>query len=189
LRLDQEIAPPFDLEREGGLFEAYHAIADQLLIASKSDREALLEEVKAQLSPVERPPRLMLTWAEVKELSRRYPGFEIGVHTCDHLDLTVCGEEVARAQLESSMADIAGELRIEAEHLALPYGRTNDRIREIIAGSSLRSAVIGEAVALVRHDTDRFAMPRIDPGKGMTRFRFQTGGAYPDLPLALLGRA
>ena len=189
LRLDAPDAPLYDLEMEDTLFEAYHSMAGRLLAMQRSEREALLEEVRAQLSAVERPPRLMLTWQEVKELTRRYPGFEIGVHTREHPDLTACGEEAARAELENSMADIAGELKLEVEHLAFPYGRTNERIREIVARSSLRSAVIGESMSLVHCGTDRFAIPRIEARSAMTRFRFQTSGAYPDLPLALLGRA
>ena len=179
----------YDLAREDGCFEAYHSIAERMLLANRSERDALLGAVRAQLSPVERPPRLMLTWPEVKELTRRYPRFEIGAHTREHLDLTECGEEVVRAEIENSKADIAGELDLEVQHMAFPYGRTDDRIREIVADSSLRSAVIGESMSLVRSGTDRLAMPRIQPGSGMTQFRFQTSGAYPDLPLALLGRA
>ncbi len=189
LRLDGPDAPVYDLEKKDILLEAYHSTAGRLVAMEPSERNELLEEVKAQLSVAERPPRLMLTWPEVKELVRRYPGFEIGGHTREHLDLTACGEEAARADLEGSMADIAGELKIEVEHLAYPYGRTNERIREMVAGSSLRSAVIGESMSLVHCGTDRFAMPRIEARSAMTRFRFQTSGAYPDLPLALLGRA
>ena len=189
LRLDGPDSPVYDLEKKDTLFEAYHATAGRLVAMEPSERNEFLEEVKAQLSAAERPPRLMLTWPEVKELTRRYPGFEIGGHTREHLDLTACGEEAARADLKGSMADIAGELKIEVVHLAYPYGRTNERIREMVAGSSLRSAVIGESMSLVHCGTDRFAMPRIEARSAMTRFRFQTSGAYPDLPLALLGRA
>jgi peptidoglycan/xylan/chitin deacetylase (PgdA/CDA1 family) len=189
LRLNAPAAAHYDLEGGDTLREAYHSIAEQLLIAGRSERRALLDEVTAQLSPVERPPRLMLSWPEVKELAERHPGFEIGVHTREHLDLTECGEEEARAEIENAMADIASELRVEAEHLAFPYGRTNRRIREIVARSCVRSAVIGESMSLVHGGTDRFAMSRIGARSAMTRFRFQTCGAYPNLPLALLGRA
>jgi peptidoglycan/xylan/chitin deacetylase (PgdA/CDA1 family) len=188
LRLDGPDAPLFDLDKEDVLLQAYNSIERRLLAAHRSEREALLDEVKAQLRPLECPPRLMLTWQEVRELTRRHPRFEIGVHTRDHIDLTACEGEVARAELESSMADVTREVKEKVEHFAFPYGRTNEHTREIVAQASLRSAVIGESRSRVQGGTDRFAMPRVEVGGAMTRFRFRTCGAYPDLPLGLLGR-
>ena len=188
LRLDGGDAPSFDLSRDDAVSEAYDSIAGRLLPAHWSERKALLAEVTVQLRPSEPPPRLTLSWQEVKELLRSYPGFEVGVHTREHVDLTSCGEEAARTELGSSIADLARELEVEVEHFAYPYGRSNAQIREIVASASLRSAVIGEPVSLIRRGSDRFAMPRIEVRDGMTRFRFQTCGAYPDLPLALLRR-
>jgi peptidoglycan/xylan/chitin deacetylase (PgdA/CDA1 family) len=188
LRIDGPDRLPLDLGSEEALFEAYDVIAGRLLVADGSERERLLAEVEAQLRPRERAPRLTLTWDEVRELLRRYPGFEIGVHTRGHVDLTSCGEEVARAELDASIGDVNRELGVEVEHFAYPYGRSNARIRELVAASSLRSAVAGELGSLVRPGVDRFAMPRIEVGPEMTRFRLQTCGAYPGLPLTLLGK-
>jgi len=188
LRIDGPDRPLLDLGSEEALFEAYDAIAGRLLVADGSERERLLAEVEAQLRPRERPPRLTLSWDEVRELLRRYPGFEIGVHTRGHADLTSCGEEAARAELDSSIAEVTRELKVEVKHFSYPYGRSNARIREMVAASSLRSAVAGEPGWLIRPGTDRFAMPRIEVGPEMTRFRWQTCGAYPDLPRVLLGR-
>ena len=53
---------------------------------------------------------------------------------------------------------------------------------------SLRSAVVGAPVSLIRRGADPLHMSRIEVGNDMTAFRFQTCGAYPDLSLALLGR-
>jgi peptidoglycan/xylan/chitin deacetylase (PgdA/CDA1 family) len=189
LRLDGPDAAHFDLTSEDTVFEAYESIAGRLLVTSGSERKALLEQVKAELRPLERPPRLTLNWEEVKELLRRYPRFEIGVHTREHVDLTSCAEEEARAELGSSIADVAREIEVEAEHFAYPYARSNARVRELVAAESIRSAVVGAPVSLIRRGTDRFAMPRIEVRSAMTRFRFETCGAYPDLPLALLGRS
>jgi len=188
LRLDGPDAARFELTSEDALFEAYDSISGRLLVTHGSEREALLEQVDAELRPLERPPRLTLNWEEVRELRRRYPRFEIGVHTREHVDMTSCGEETARAELVASVADVARELEIEVEHFAYPYARNNARIRELIAAESLRSAVVGAPIALIRRGSDPFAMPRIEVGNGMTQFRFQTCGACPDLPLALLGR-
>jgi peptidoglycan/xylan/chitin deacetylase (PgdA/CDA1 family) len=188
LRIDGPDRPPLDLGEQSALFEAYDAIAGRLLVADGGERERLLTEVEAQLRPRERPPRLTLTWDEVRELLRCYPGFEIGVHSRGHVDLTSFGEEAARAELASSIADVARELKVEVKHFSYPYGRSNARVRKIVSASSLRSAVVGARGSLIRPGVDRYAMPRIEVGPEMTRFRWQTCGAYPDLPLALLGR-
>jgi peptidoglycan/xylan/chitin deacetylase (PgdA/CDA1 family) len=179
----------FELRGEGAVLEAYESIARRLLTADWKERSRLLGQVTEQLLPREEPPRLTLTWAEIAELTRRHPRFEIGVHTRDHIDLTAHGEETARAEIEACVADVARELNVSVEHFSFPYGRSNDRIRQIVADSSLRSAVVTEPASLIRRDTYRYAMPRTEVTPAMTRFRFQTSGAYPDLPLALLGRA
>jgi peptidoglycan/xylan/chitin deacetylase (PgdA/CDA1 family) len=188
LRIDGPDRPLLDLGEQGALFEAYDAIAGRLLVAGESERERLLAEIEAQLRPRERPPRLTLSWDEARDLRQRYPRFEIGVHAREHVDLTSFGEEVARAEIDSSIDDVSRELGVEVEHFAYPYGRTNARVREIVGAASLRSAVVGEPGSLIRPDCDRLAMPRIEVGLSMTRFRLQTCGAYPDLPQALLGR-
>jgi peptidoglycan/xylan/chitin deacetylase (PgdA/CDA1 family) len=188
LRLNGPDAPLVDLGRRHNLFEAFDAIAGQLVAAERGERKALFEAIESQLRPREGPPRLMLDWGGAKELLRRYPRIEVGVHTREHVDLTACGEAEARAELTSSINDVARELGVKVEHFAFPYGRSNARIREIVAESPLRSAVVGAPVSLIRRDTDRFAMPRVEVCRSITQLRFQTCGAYPDLPMALLAR-
>src|SRR6185503_7401563 len=77
----------------------------QLLEASHAERMRVLDEFQAAV----KAPRLMLDWDGVRELTRRYPRFEIGGHTRDHLDLTRHHGE-ARAQIEGCAADLRREL-------------------------------------------------------------------------------
>ena len=65
----------------------------QLLEASHAERMRVLDEFQAAV----KAPRLMLDWDGVRELTRRYPRFEIGGHTRDHLDLTRPPRRGARA--------------------------------------------------------------------------------------------
>ena len=68
--------------------DAYKWGAKFLLEGTWPQREAFLKALEDQLAPEKSAPRLTLRWDEVLELRRRYPRFEIGAHTRNHVDLT-----------------------------------------------------------------------------------------------------
>jgi len=149
----------------------------QLLEASHAERMRLL----AGLPPVENAPRLMLDWDDVRELARRYPRFEIGGHTRDHLDLTRHRGE-ARAQIEDCRADLRRELAhlvpVEPRHFSYPYGRWDAETRQAVIDAGWRSAVAADARGHVGPATDRYAMPRVEAPRSMTRFAVKTSSSF-----------
>ena len=155
----------------------------QLLEASHDERMRLLDQFPA----AGKPPRLMLDWDEARRLLRRYPLFEIGGHTRDHLDLTRHPGE-ARAQIEGCVEDLRRELGVEARHFSYPYGRWCAEARRAVIGAGWRCAVATGAAGRIGPATDRYAMPRVEAPRSMTQLAFKTSGAYPGA-LALLGLA
>jgi len=145
----------------------------QLLEASHDDRMRLLGGFQA----AQEPPRLVLDWDEVRALVRRYPRFEIGGHTRDHLDLTKHPGE-ARAQIEGCAADLRRELGPGERHFSYPYGRWSAETRQAVIDAGWRSAVATGAARRVGPGPDRYAMPRVEAPRSMTRFAFKTSGAY-----------
>jgi peptidoglycan/xylan/chitin deacetylase (PgdA/CDA1 family) len=157
----------------------------RLLEASHDERMRLLDEFQAE----RKPPRLMLDWDEARRLVRRYPLFEIGGHTRDHLDLTRAhcrhpGE--ARAQIDGCAADLRRELGVEARHFSFPYGRSCAETRQAVISAGWRSAVITDGAPRIGPASDRYAMPRVEAPRSMMQLAFKTSGAYPGA-LALLG--
>ena len=143
----------------------------RLLEASHDERMRVLDGFQAE----ERPPRLMLDWEEARRLVRRYPLFEIGGHTRDHLDLTRHPGE-ARAQIDACAADLRGELGVEARHFSFPYGRSCVEARAAVIAGGWRSAVVTDAPGRIGPATDRYAMPRVAAPRSMMHLRFRMPG-------------
>jgi peptidoglycan/xylan/chitin deacetylase (PgdA/CDA1 family) len=145
----------------------------QLLEASHDERMRLLGEIQDAAEP----PRLMLDWDEAHALARRYPRFEIGGHTRDHLDLTRHPGEM-RAQIEGCAADLRRELGPGERHFSYPYGRWSAETRQAVIDAGWRSAVATGAARRSGPGIDRYAMPRVAAPRSMTRFAFKTSSAY-----------
>jgi peptidoglycan/xylan/chitin deacetylase (PgdA/CDA1 family) len=157
-----------------------------LLESEHDQRVELLAEIKRQLAPAGKPPRLTLDWDEVRRLCRRYPLFEIGGHTRNHIDLAKHHDEAARAEIEGCAADLERELGARARHFAFPYGRWCAETRAAVIAAGWESALVADAAGRIGPATDRYAMPRVEAPRSMTQLRFKTSGAYPGA-LALLG--
>jgi peptidoglycan/xylan/chitin deacetylase (PgdA/CDA1 family) len=145
----------------------------QLLEASHAERMRVL----AELPPVKNAPRLMLDWEDVRTLVRNHPRFEIGGHTRDHLDLTRHPGE-ARAQIEDCRADLRRELGVEPQHFSYPYGRWDAATRQAVIDAGWRSAVAADTKGHIGPATDRYAMPRVEAPRSMTRFAFRTSSSF-----------
>jgi len=169
--------------------DAYDAACLRLLEAAPADRETWLRELEAQLKPGATPPRLNLTWDDVRELKRRHPRIELGGHTRGHTDLRSHGGETAAREIRGCADDLERETGARPRHFSYPYGRWTPEARTAVIESGYRSAVGEGSEFVIRAGADRFAMARIDPRLSMSRFRFATSGAYPGLSRALVGRA
>ena len=189
LHLPGEAALRFDLQSPHQARAAYRAVADHLLVAPYAARQELLHEVKDQLRPWARPPRLTMLWEEACQLQREYPHVEIGVHTRDHIDLTSQPNAVVRREVEGCVADVERELGYHPTHFSFPYSRWNEVSSQAVRDAGLRSAVAEGSDCLVRPGSDLYALPRIAAPESLTRLAFMTSGAFPALPLALTGRA
>ena len=66
------------------------------------------------------PPIPLMQWDHLRQL--REDGFLIGAHTVNHIDCADEPEEVVRAELEQSRADLYRELGLQRVIFAYPYG-------------------------------------------------------------------
>jgi peptidoglycan/xylan/chitin deacetylase (PgdA/CDA1 family) len=150
-----------------------------LLEAIYDERRQLLAELENQLLPERGAPRLTMNWEDVRELRRRYPFFEIGGHTRDHINLRTHRGETARSQIAGCADDLRRELGVVPEHFSFPYARWCEETRAVVEGLGWRSAVgMGDSFRITAA-SDRFAMPRVESPRSMTEVRFKTSGAFP----------
>jgi peptidoglycan/xylan/chitin deacetylase (PgdA/CDA1 family) len=173
-------ASPAEKAAAGTLLHAH------LLESDHEHRVALLAELERQLAPAGEPPRLTMNWDEVRELRRRYPLFEIGGHTRDHIDLREHCGEAAQLQIAGCAQDLRRELGLTSRHFSFPYERWCAETRsQVIAAGWISAVGMGKGPRIAA-GSDRFAMPRVQAPRTMTQLRFKTSGAYPGA-LAMLG--
>lgn len=82
---------------------------------------ALSELAGANGVDPDRPRRLLMDWAELKELSR-HPLATIGAHTVNHCNLRRLPEDVARRELSDAARILEQRLGQRPRHFAYPYG-------------------------------------------------------------------
>ena len=168
--------------------EIYRALVAILVSANALEREQILAEVENQLKPTAKPPRLLFDWNEVRRLVREFPNVEIGAHTVEHVDLSGCTRDQATEEILGSMVDIERELGLRPAHFSYPYGRMSPAAHDLPGKLGLHSALVTGPADRVTSASDRFALPRLEPPRSMSRFRFLTSAAYPYLSRLLAGQ-
>ena len=166
-----------ELERRG-MTATLFAVSGELGGTNRWDREA--GERKEELLGAEDLRRLAAA------------GIEIGSHGRHHRDLTACGPEELRAELEGSRADLERVTGVPVRTFCYPYGRLDARAREAAraAGYLAAAGIHGHPGARPR---DLLALPRmiVNPGDSRFELLLKASGAYPlwsRLPrLGLLG--
>jgi len=166
----------------------HRSLVHALTLVDAQTRRQKLIATEQQLRPSAAPPRLMMSWDEVRQLKNNFANIEIGVHTADHLDLAA-NESTARVQIEQSLADVERELGIRARHFSFPYGRFSELSQNAVRELGLQSAVVAGANTLIDTGSNPFALARIVAPQSMALLGFWTSGAYPALSKAVFGRA
>jgi peptidoglycan/xylan/chitin deacetylase (PgdA/CDA1 family) len=152
---------------------AKREVVAALIDADIEGRERILTQLAEQFHPSSRPPRLTMNWDEVRELVRRYPNFQIGAHTAEHVDLRAHAE-AAKVQIERCVADIERELRFRPIHFSFPYGRHAELSRRGVMEGGLKSAVVAGEDHRIGVRSNRFELVRRAAPESMMRFRSMT---------------
>lgn len=176
-----------DLADANQQLAAYKKLHHPLLTSLYAQRQSLLAEVRKQLCPDRAGPQLTMGWDDVRELLRKYPLFEIGGHSQDHVDLRSNGGQYALGEIDGCRRDIQRELGSDPLHFSFPYARYSAESRPLVMQCGWKSSVgsgPGVRIGLV---SDRFALPRLSTPTSMTELRFKTCGAFPGI-YGLLGK-
>ncbi len=178
---DWDLAEPKQREN------VYREISKYLIEADAVQRQELLNEIDRQLAPMARPPRLTLTWDEVRQLHQQYPNIALGVHTSNHLDLSTHTEQTAQ-EMELSIEQIVAATGIRPKHFSFPYNRYNAQAQAQVVAAKFSSAVAIASDPVVRLDTSCYALPRLVAPASMLLLKSWTNGGFPDFSKRFLGR-
>jgi peptidoglycan/xylan/chitin deacetylase (PgdA/CDA1 family) len=162
---------------------AYDALHQWFKGALPAQRVEMLAYLAEQLRPEQFPPRLTMTWDEVRELVRGHPDVGIGLHGAEHIDLAAHDPSVSREDIEECLRAALRELGQKPSCFAFPYNHVSEDVCEIVRQLGFRSAVASGEGMLISRGSDRMALPRIEVCRSMSLFRFRTSGAYPAFAL------
>ncbi|MGB3668831.1 MAG: polysaccharide deacetylase family protein [Phormidesmis sp.] len=166
--------------------KAYSVITRHLIECTPQQRQQILQNIDEQLAPIAYPPRLTMNWNEVRELRQRYPQITLGVHTANHLDLRTHSDRTDE-EIQLSTAHFLSEMGEQPQHFAFPYNRSNQAVCTQVA-KYLRSAVAVADDPVVRLETSKYALPRLEAPQSLTLLKSWTNGGFPDVTQRLFGQ-
>ncbi len=102
--------------------------------------------------------RLMLTWAQIGEISRA--GIECGGHSHRHLQLDTLPLDLAQQEIVRSKWELESHLNCSVETFAYPYGYYSPAVRRLVEEAGFTSACAVKHALSATND-DRFALARI----------------------------
>jgi peptidoglycan/xylan/chitin deacetylase (PgdA/CDA1 family) len=102
--------------------------------------------------------RQMLSWREISEMQK--VGIEFGAHTLTHPDLTRLSPPEIDREIGDSKKRIEDALGVPVATFAYPFGRYDERSREIAAGYFASAS--SDRLGITRLQSDRYALERVD---------------------------
>ena len=181
LASDNRDEPSLDLTNPQTADAAYQSACHKALEASLSQRTRLIDELREQLKPAGKPPRLTMNWDEARSLQRDYPCISLGSHSVDHLDLSSASADDARTELQDSREDIARETGAPPNEVSFPYGRSSQTLQTLAAELGYKAACGQDCDPLVLRSSDPMALPRIVAPRTMDQFDYLTSPANTGL--------
>lgn len=161
------------------------AITARLKQITVKDRDEFIEKL-VRLSGVDVPldlgRELMLSWDEIKEMSRN--GINFGAHTVNHPILTRLPLEMARKEILDSKQQIEKELGQAVTTFCYPNGGPGDfnsDIEEILRNNGFKCAVTLNPAKFVSLRAQPYRLPRIHVEHSFDMFELLMSGLYFDV--------
>ena len=149
--LDTDLSqlPRFLLDR-GRLMKAWD-------LPRRNAAVATIEEVAARVAAD--APRPFMNWTEIRDMAAH--GIEIGNHTLNHPILSELPDAAIADEVNGASAEIASMLGQAPKHLAYPYGKHDERVRQSVRSAGIHGAC-STSRGLVAQGDDTFALNRIN---------------------------
>jgi peptidoglycan/xylan/chitin deacetylase (PgdA/CDA1 family) len=154
---------------------AFERASEYCSKVSGAAQEQLVSSLEQQLEAeaLTESRRLMMTWEEVRSLSRS--GHTVGSHTMTHPNLAQLSEGDARTELCDAKRKLEQELSASVVHFSYPCPALephwNEQTVKASREAGYRTAVTTNG-GLVRRDDDSLSLRRIRPTKTVEGFRW-----------------
>jgi peptidoglycan/xylan/chitin deacetylase (PgdA/CDA1 family) len=102
--------------------------------------------------------RLMLSWGEIQEMQKY--AIEFGAHTLTHPDLTKLSGQQIELEINDSKKRIEDITGVQVSSFAYPFGRFDDRSREI--ARQYFSSACSDRLGIAGGRSDVYALERVD---------------------------
>ena len=102
--------------------------------------------------------RSMLSWRSIREMQSY--GIVFGAHTMTHPDLTHLPMDHVKQEILASKEIIENALGIPVSTFAYPYGRYNDRVREVV--KQYFTCACSDRLGLTKMGSDLYTLERVD---------------------------
>jgi peptidoglycan/xylan/chitin deacetylase (PgdA/CDA1 family) len=102
--------------------------------------------------------RLMLSWGEIQEMQKY--AIEFGAHTLTHPDLTKLSQQQIELEIGDSKKRIEDATGTEVSSFAYPFGRFDDRSREI--AQQYFASACSDRLGIASLQSDLYTLERVD---------------------------
>jgi peptidoglycan/xylan/chitin deacetylase (PgdA/CDA1 family) len=126
---------------------------------NENEKIAFLEKLKHYIKSEGLSKNPFLSWDNINEMAKNLISF--GAHTMSHPNLTECENDKAEQEIKGSKYRIESVIGKPVDKFAYPYGKFNDKVKEIVKESGFKTActTIG---GFVSTNSDQYELNRIN---------------------------
>jgi len=139
--------------------ELYYRLWDLLRTQLPISINAAMENLRGLRDPIETSAIRPMTTIEIGSLLAEGT-VKLGGHTVDHPDLPSLSDSLVQQQVQRGNQDVAALVHSQPPGFAYPYGRFDDRIKQLVKDCGVEWACTTQG-GYVDATCDRFALPRM----------------------------
>lgn len=171
----------FNLSSVNERVRAAFAINNKLKARPNNERNLLIDNTVYASGvniPADLGHQLILSWDEIKEMSRN--GISFGAHSRTHPILMKLSPEEARQEIAQSKKDIEDKLGIEVTGFCYPNGDFDSKIVDIVKGAGFRYGLTA-VPEMINNESRLHELGRVSAGWNVNTLKLFMSGAYADM--------
>jgi peptidoglycan/xylan/chitin deacetylase (PgdA/CDA1 family) len=156
-------------------------IIDKLKLLSEEEKNKTIEKLEYMSGvdiPVQIGRKLVLSWENIKEMSRG--GVSFGAHTVNHPILTKIPLIQARYEISQSKKDIEENLQKNVSTFSYPDGELNSELVNLVKNSGFSCAVSVLPCKLINRRDNVYALSRIGAVDDFSKLKVEFCGILGD---------
>jgi len=165
----------------------YSEISKYLIVSTYEQRTHVLNSIKKQLIPNRVPPKLTMSWNDIRTLINENKNITLGSHTFNHIDLSKIDDLELIFEIQTSTDDIEREIGQRPVHFSCPYSRAAKNLPEILNKLGYESSVSDSTDLLINSNSFPYTLGRVEAPSSLSRLAHYTSGNYPRISKIVTG--